>query len=987
MAVACDNANLSLRKKSKEAPGIFLADLDARVDDKPRPEPERDLEKFRVGNSEEKFTFVNRNLPHDLKEPLVEMIRANGDLFTWTPVDMPGIDHQIMLHHLAVKAEAKPVAQRMRKMSQKRADEVAMQTAGLLEAGFIRELDYSTWISNIPMHRPDEEKMVFITPGGTNCYKVLPFGLKNVGSMYQRIMNKIFSDLISKTIEVYVEDILVKTTMAEDLIGDLENVFASLRQHDMRLNPLKCAFAMEAEKFLGFMITQRGVEANPEKCEAILQMKSPGCIKDVQRLAGRVTALSHFFGASAAKALPFFNLMKKGIVFEWTPACEEAFKHFKDIISTSSVLGKSKNREALYLYLAITDEALATVLVQQEGKIQQPIYFVSKALQGAELRYSKLEKLAYALLTSSRRLRQYFQGHQIIIRTDQAICQVLQKPDLADKMMTWAIELSQYDLQYEPRHAIKAQAMADFLVEVTGSPPKIPSTWWKLPVDGASNQTFGGAGIILKSPTEVVYEQSVKFEFPVSNNQAEYEALHGGLVLVKEVGATRVEVCSDSQVVTSQINGTYQARDSLLQKYLERVKKLSEEFDEVTVQHVPRERNTRADLLSKLASTKAGTGNRSLIQGLVKEPTVTLHITRAPDPPSWVDPIIDFLEMGKLPDDDKTAKALRREAAKYTVIQGQLFKKGLSQPLLKFLRPDQTDYVLREVHEGCCGHHIGGKALVWKLVRAEYYWPSMMADSKEFVKKCRRCQENANFHKVPAAELSLLMASRPFSQWFEVPEVVISYNGTQFADKKFGEFLAGLGIRQKFSSVEHPQTNGQVEAVNKVILQGLKKRLDQKKGAWVDELASVLWSYHTTQQSSTGETPFQLTYGVDAIIPVEIREPSPRLLLGGIEEAVEKDLVDEAKEMAHLSETALKQRIALRYNAKVLKREFEQSNLVLRRNDVRLPTPGEGKLAENWEGPYRVKEVLGNGAYKLERLDDREVPRTWNASNLRRFYS
>ncbi|XP_016164312.1 uncharacterized protein LOC107606810 [Arachis ipaensis] len=1066
MAVACDNANLSLRKKSKEAPGIFLADLDARVDDKPRPEPERDLEKFRVGNSEEKFTFVNRNLPHDLKEPLVEMIRANGDLFTWTPVDMPGIDHQIMLHHLAVKAEAKPVAQRMRKMSQKRADEVAMQTAGLLEAGFIRELDYSTWISNvvlvkkpsekwrmcvdysdlnkacpkdsfpfpnidalidaaagyrylsfmdaysgynqIPMHRPDEEKMVFITPGGTNCYKVLPFGLKNVGSMYQRIMNKIFSDLISKTIEVYVEDILVKTTMAEDLIGDLENVFASLRQHDMRLNPLKCAFAMEAEKFLGFMITQRGVEANPEKCEAILQMKSPGCIKDVQRLAGRVTALSHFFGASAAKALPFFNLMKKGIVFEWTPACEEAFKHFKDIISTSSVLGKSKNREALYLYLAITDEALATVLVQQEGKIQQPIYFVSKALQGAELRYSKLEKLAYALLTSSRRLRQYFQGHQIIIRTDQAICQVLQKPDLADKMMTWAIELSQYDLQYEPRHAIKAQAMADFLVEVTGSPPKIPSTWWKLPVDGASNQTFGGAGIILKSPTEVVYEQSVKFEFPVSNNQAEYEALHGGLVLVKEVGATRVEVCSDSQVVTSQINGTYQARDSLLQKYLERVKKLSEEFDEVTVQHVPRERNTRADLLSKLASTKAGTGNRSLIQGLVKEPTVTLHITRAPDPPSWVDPIIDFLEMGKLPDDDKTAKALRREAAKYTVIQGQLFKKGLSQPLLKFLRPDQTDYVLREVHEGCCGHHIGGKALVWKLVRAEYYWPSMMADSKEFVKKCRRCQENANFHKVKY----LIVAIDYYTKWvkaeplasisstncrkfiwrqviarFEVPEVVISYNGTQFADKKFGEFLAGLGIRQKFSSVEHPQTNGQVEAVNKVILQGLKKRLDQKKGAWVDELASVLWSYHTTQQSSTGETPFQLTYGVDAIIPVEIREPSPRLLLGGIEEAVEKDLVDEAKEMAHLSETALKQRIALRYNAKVLKREFEQSNLVLRRNDVRLPTPGEGKLAENWEGPYRVKEVLGNGAYKLERLDDREVPRTWNASNLRRFYS
>ncbi|XP_072054967.1 uncharacterized protein [Arachis hypogaea] len=147
--VACDNASLSLRKKSKEASGVFLADLDTRVDDKPRPEPEGDLEKFMVGVTEEKFTFVNRNLLHELKEPLVEMIRANGDLFAWTPADMPGIDPEIMSHHLTVKSEARPVAQRRRKMSWERAEEVARQTASLLEAGFIRELDYSTWLSNV----------------------------------------------------------------------------------------------------------------------------------------------------------------------------------------------------------------------------------------------------------------------------------------------------------------------------------------------------------------------------------------------------------------------------------------------------------------------------------------------------------------------------------------------------------------------------------------------------------------------------------------------------------------------------------------------------------------------------------------------------------------------------------------------------------------------------------------------------------------------
>ncbi|XP_029145244.1 uncharacterized protein [Arachis hypogaea] len=539
--------------------------------------------------------------------------------------------------------------------------------------------------------------------------------------------------------------------------------------------------------------------------------------------------------------------MRKGIAFEWTPACEEAFRHFKEILATPPVLGKPKAGEPLYLYLAITGETLAVVLVREEGRAQQPVYFVSRALQGAELRYNKLEKLALALLTSSRRLKQYFQAHQIVIRTDQGIRQVLQKPDLAGRMMTWSIELSQYDIRYEPRQAIKAQAMADFLVEVTGDPTEETDTRWKLHVDGASNQTSGGAGIILESPAGVVYEQSIKFEFPISNNQAEYEALIGGLALATEVGVTRLEICSDSQVVTSQVNGSYQARDSLLQKYLEKVKDLSQKFEEVTIHHVPRERNTRADILSKLARTKPGEGNRSLIQGMMRDPAVTLHLSRLS--PSWLDTITSFLENGKLPDDQKDVKKLRREAAR------------------KFM---------------------------WRQVITR----------------------------------------------FGIPEIVISDNGTQFTDKKFTKFLTDLGIRQKFSSVEHPQTNGQVQSVNKIILLGLKKRLDDKKGAWADEVASVLWFYRTTEQSSTGETPFRLTYELDAVIPMEIGEPSPRLLLKGVEEAVEKDLIDEVREMAHLTETALKQRMALRYNTKVLRREFEPNDLVLRRNDIGLPTPG-----------------------------------------------
>ncbi|XP_072090636.1 uncharacterized protein [Arachis hypogaea] len=151
MAVACDNTSLTLRKKSKEVAGVFLVDLDARVDDKLRPEPQGDLEKFRVGDMEDKFTFVNQNLPHELKEPLIKAIRANKDLFTWTPANMPGVEPAFMSHRLAVKPNTKLVAQWRRKMSPERANEVAKQTACLLEAGFIRELEYSTWLSNVAL--------------------------------------------------------------------------------------------------------------------------------------------------------------------------------------------------------------------------------------------------------------------------------------------------------------------------------------------------------------------------------------------------------------------------------------------------------------------------------------------------------------------------------------------------------------------------------------------------------------------------------------------------------------------------------------------------------------------------------------------------------------------------------------------------------------------------------------------------------------------
>ena len=262
-------------------------------------------------------------------------------------------------------------------------------------------------------------------------------------------------------------------------------------------------------------------------------------------------------------------------------------------------------------------------------------------LQGPELRYSKIEKVTLALVIAARRLRQYFQAHTIIIRTDQPIRQILQKSDLAGRMVSWSVELSEFDIQYEPRTIIKAQALTNFLVEMVDS-ENAPEPIWTLHVDRASSSKGSGAGAILVKEGEIIIELSIKFNFPVSNNQAEYEALIASLKLAKDVGVHRLLICSDSQIMTSQVIEMYQAKDALLQRYLIKVKEPVKEFSDIEFRHVHREENVRADILSKLASTKLGGNNQSLIQETLKllsimEPLLIFSVVGAAN---WTTPII-----------------------------------------------------------------------------------------------------------------------------------------------------------------------------------------------------------------------------------------------------------------------------------------------------------------------------------------------------------
>jgi len=249
---------------------------------------------------------------------------------------------------------------------------------------------------------------------------------------------------------------------------------------------------------------------SPEQIKAILDLKSPSNAKDVQRLTGRLAAMNRFISKSSDRCKEFYNMLRKNNKFEWGEKQEQAFQDLKSYLSTPPLLMKPEDGEPLYLYMAVSSSAVSAVLVKESEGQQHLVYYVSKSLLDAETRYSHLEKLILALVMASTKLRHYFETHVIHIRSNYPIKSVLRKPEMSGRMAKWSVKLSAYNLVYEPRNAIKSQALADFVADFSSElKPEVDlevkmleetTETWILYTDGASNIRGTGLGILLKSP-------------------------------------------------------------------------------------------------------------------------------------------------------------------------------------------------------------------------------------------------------------------------------------------------------------------------------------------------------------------------------------------------------------------------------------------------------------------------------------------------------
>ncbi|XP_021995730.1 protein NYNRIN-like [Helianthus annuus] len=565
-------------------------------------------------------------------------------------------------------------------------------------------------------------------------------------------------------------------------------------------------------------------------------------------------------------------------------------------------------------------------------------------LTGPETRYSMIEKLVLALVHASRRLRRYFSGHVITVLTNYHLGQILSKPDVAGRLAKWVIELGGYNIFYKPRPAIKGQVLADFATEVPidkvqeceaiqNPTPVFDDRVWTLHTDGASNDDGAGAGLRLVSPDNHELTYAIRLDFQSTNNEAEYEAFLAGLHLALKMGARNLEANVDSKLVAEQVNGHYDAKGEAMALYLEQTRMLISQFQTFRVKHINRSENKHADALSKLAATSFKHLAKEVRIEVLSNPSIHLKQVNVIEVgnPSWMSPIILYLQHGKLPEGKAEARKLQHKAINYEMADGVLYRKSFMGPLLCCVDKTDAQYLVREIHEGLCGIHAGPRMVVAKIMNAGYYWPGMHMDAVDLLRRCAACQRHAPKTLRPKNPLVPVTSAWPFQQWgidlvgpfpdapgavkfiivavdyftkwveakalasttamvirkfiwehiicrFGLPLRIISDNGTNFASDDLQKWFKEMKIEHHFASVAHPQANGQVESVNKQNVDGIKARLGTARRGWVDELPSILWAHRTMPKTSTGETPFSLVYGSEAVIPTEIGLPSPRML-------------------------------------------------------------------------------------------------------------
>ncbi|XP_026419951.1 uncharacterized protein LOC113315920 [Papaver somniferum] len=430
------------------------------------------------------------------------------------------------------------------------------------------------------------------------------------------------------------------------------------------------------------------------------------------------------------------------------------------------------------------------------GEEEKPLYFIRKTMNPAEKNYTRIEQLILALVFATQKLRTYFQTHRIRVLTKSSIESVLDNAARSGRISKWSAQIKQFDIFYETRTAVKAQAVADFLADFhLDDEDKIedipgmeedredPSdlletcipTRWEVFVDGSSNKDGSGLGLVFTTPKGKKMVHSFRIEFKATNNVTEYEAVIHALRMIVEMGIHDIRLASDSQLVIRQINGKYAIHDPVMQKYWEIAQFYIVQIQNIKFRHICRKDNRHSDALENIASMLTD----SSIEGIrvmripmpsVPEPVdkksyVTVTTADKYEDGDWRKPIHQYLETGELPKGRPEINKIKSKAAAYKLRDGVLYMKSYLWPLLRCLSKEEGNSILNELHYGAAGNHSSVRILAPRAKTMGYFCPYMNEDAKHMALICDKCQRFGKKIHAPAVTMNSVISPWPFAKW------------------------------------------------------------------------------------------------------------------------------------------------------------------------------------------------------------------------------
>ncbi|XP_050894658.1 uncharacterized protein LOC127101322 [Lathyrus oleraceus] len=943
------------------------------------------LEEIDLGvGSTKRITYISIKLDPKLKVRVIELLRENKDCFAWDYDEMPGLKRELVELKFPIKDGKKPIKQTPRRFAPEILSKIKKEVERLLRCNFIRTTRYVKWIANIvpvikkngslrvcidfrdpnaatlkdeyPMSvaemlvdsaagyeylsmldgysgynqifiaEEDVSKTAFRCPGAIGTYEwiVMPFGLKNAGATYQQAMNSIFHD--------YIETF------------------------------------MQAGDFLGFVVHEKGIEISQNKTKAIMETKAPSIKKELQSLLGKINFLRRFISKLSGRTQAFSPLLRlKQGKYEWNDEHQKAFEKIKHYLTNPLILSPPCGKKPMRLYISASDTTIGSMYM-------------------------------------------------------------LSKPIMHSQIGKWTLALTKYSLAFMPLRVMKGQIISDFIVDhaVVESPQlQVELKPWRLFFDGSTHKDGSGVGIMIISLEGIPTKLKYRIEGPLcSNNKAKYEALIAGLEALLELGSTRVEIKEDSKLVIKRLTKEYKCIKENLIMYFVIANRLLKKFEYIDIKHVPRIKTQEANDLAQIASGyriskekleelvevrgKAMAARLSLTDlestqlGYTnKEEFEVLAIDTLMDS-DWRNPIFYYLKDPSIDTERKT----KYRALSYVLIGNELFKKTLEGILLKCLGENEACLALSSVHSGACGAHQAGHKMKLLLFRYGMYWPTMLKDCElhaiikpwpfrgwalDLIGEIRPTSSKGQkyilvgidyFTKwveaVPLVnvdqETAIEFIQRQILYRFGIPESIRIDQGSVFTSQKMQEFAKEMGFKLLTSTPYYAQANGQVEAGNKVIIGLIKKHVGKKPKNWHKTLDQALWACRTSPKEATNTTHFQLTFGHDAVLPIEIYLQSVRIQRQGeipsdlYWEMMMNELVDLDEERLHALEVLRRQkdRIVRAYNKRVKGKTFIMNDLVWK---VILPMDRKnktlGKWSPHWEGPFQILKAFSNNAYEI----------------------